>query len=323
MLSSAGRRVLCVVSFCWLATFFAWGGVSVVHAASRPLVPGTGQKLENVGDDFEDPDWAYIFNGPKSSREQDGRARPPMGRSKNGRWFEGPGRGHPDLIRRVPTPPDGLEGSQGALMLATRYSGVLKRPSRENGQDDLFMHVAHRVGGVIPVSQGPSAVVRVFVPPFDRWENRTGASFGFRTTVRGINPKSGEREAIWPGLFFHFNSQTSRRVAEDSAYLIVRAGPRGNDYRGPKVEPGWWTLGMSFTPDGRVHFYASPGVDDLTEDDRIGSHYCYGYRCVQFKDVFFDVFNANNGRNWSTAWIIDDPAVYVARPRRRHIARRR
>ena len=317
------RRRVHFLSPFTLAVSVALVSVVPAMAASRPLVPGSGVKLKNAGDDFEDADWGYVFNGPKSSREQDGRMRKPMGYSRNGRWYEGPGRGHPDLIRRVTTPEGGLPGSEGALMMATRYSGVLKRSSAENGQDDLFMHVAHRVGGVIPIFQGPSTVVRVYVPPFDQWENRSGASFGFRATVRGINPKSREREAIWPGLFFQFNSETSRRESKDSAYLIVRAGERGNDYRGPRVTPGWWTLGMSFTRDGRVHFFAHQGVDDLTENDRIGSHYAYGFRLVQFKDVFFDVFNANNGRSWSTPWIIDDPAVYLANPPRRNVARRR
>jgi len=305
------------------AAIFSLLHSTTTSAASRPLVPGTGQKVANVGDDFEDPEWDYVFNGRKSSREQDGQSRKPLGYSKNGRWYEGPGRGHPDLIRRVETPAGGLEGSTGALMLATRHSGVLERPSRENGQDDLFMHVAGRIGGIIPVSRGPSAVIRVYVPPFDQWEDRTGASFGFRTTVRAINPKTRQKEAIWPGIFCHFNSETNRRVREDSANLIVRSGNRGNDYRGPALTPGWWTIGMSFTPDGRVHFYASEGIDDLTAEDHLGSHYCYGYRCVEFKDVFVDVFNANNGRDWSTPWIIDDPAVYVVKPTRKNIARRK
>ncbi len=71
-------------------------------------------------------------------------------------------------------------------------------------------------------------------------------------------------------MFFLFRSETSRNIEEDCAKLTVRAGRRGNDVRSLDItEPGWWTLGMSFTADGQVHYYASQGVDDLTADDFI------------------------------------------------------
>ena len=73
-------------------------------AADEPLVPGTGEFIAKVGDDFEDPNWGYKYNNPKNSQELDGEARNPGGYSLNRRWFEGPLRGHPDLLKRVPTP---------------------------------------------------------------------------------------------------------------------------------------------------------------------------------------------------------------------------
>ena len=72
--------------------------------AAQVLVPGTGQKITQVGDDFEDPQWSYIFNLPKSSDENDKQQRLPSGLSRNGRWFEGVMRGQPDVIQRVATP---------------------------------------------------------------------------------------------------------------------------------------------------------------------------------------------------------------------------
>src|SRR5205085_12033119 len=56
--------------------------------AAGPLVPGTGEKLTKVGDDFEDPAWKYNFNSPKSSKNIDEQVRQPTGGSANGRWFE-------------------------------------------------------------------------------------------------------------------------------------------------------------------------------------------------------------------------------------------
>src|SRR5687768_7419525 len=76
--------------------------------ASEPFVPGTGVKLTVVGDNFEDPNWGYAMNGRKASHEQDEEQRPPGGKSKNGRWYEGAKRGHPDVVRRIGTPPGGL-----------------------------------------------------------------------------------------------------------------------------------------------------------------------------------------------------------------------
>ena len=77
-------------------------------ALAEPLVPGTGVVVQMVGDDFESPDWRYVFNGEKASHEQDEQQRPPGGKSTNGRWYEGAKRGQPDVVRRIATPPGGL-----------------------------------------------------------------------------------------------------------------------------------------------------------------------------------------------------------------------
>ena len=50
--------------------------------AGTPFVPGTGEFLADCSDDFEDPDWKYILNLPKSSNEQDDNTRSPGGFSK-------------------------------------------------------------------------------------------------------------------------------------------------------------------------------------------------------------------------------------------------
>ncbi len=88
--------------------------------AATPVIPGTGIKLTNVGDDFEDTDWKFYTNLPKSSKEQDERTRFPSGKSQNGRWYEGMKRGCPDIVQRVPTPTGGLAGSEGSLLRTGR-----------------------------------------------------------------------------------------------------------------------------------------------------------------------------------------------------------
>ena len=177
-------------------------------------------------------------------------------------------------------------------------------------------------------SRRPSAVVRVYLPPFEEWEDNTGTSFGFRaglqTTIFGKDPEAKgfkkflsirrrRAQSYWPGLFIQFNSKTDSSAEEDSAVFIIRARETGHDFVGPTItKTGWWTLGMSFSPDGRVHYFARPGVDRLTMSDHIASTRPYGYKTERFNTIFFNIANEDNGRDWSTSWIIDDPAIYHA-----------
>ena len=296
---------------------------SAQEARAQYLVPGTGVLVDEVGDDFEDANWEFVLNLPKASSEDDDQERYPLGYSTNGRWIESALRGTPDVVKRVPTPAGGIEGSQGALLIQTLNSGIPGRLSSKSMQDDLILNGSSRLGYSVPVSWGPSMVVRVFIPPLDQWEPRTDTSFGFRADAQTTERKKKgvlflkrtvrEQEAYWPGIFIMLNSKSDGRHTRDSAHFIIRSDEAGRDLLGPEItQTGWWTLGMSFTPDGRVHYYASPGVDDLKPADHIGSYRPYGYDCEQINTMFFNVVSANNGRAWSTAWIIDDPRLYFA-----------
>jgi hypothetical protein len=296
-------------------------GVSQQSAnAGTPFVPGAGEFLADCCDDFESASWGYRYNHPKSSHEQDEKQRGPGGMSSNGLWHEGGKRGTPDLVQRVDTPAGGIEGSTGSLLFATKNSGIPGRVSNSQQQDDLLMMVNRKLGRSIPISWQPSCYVRVYLPAFSEWEDRTGAQFGMRADCRGRNP-DGTVEEYWPGMFFLFRSETNRNIEKDFAKLTIRAGQRGNDVRSLDInEPGWWTLGMSFTADGQVHYYASPGVDDLTSEDYLMSSFPYGMRCQTFNNFFFNVANWDNGRTWSTQWVIDDPKVFVVPPEGQTVA---
>ena len=278
-----------------------------------PLVPGTGQKVVQVGDNFEDPDWHYIARPPKSSRNLDDAERLPGGESANGRWYEGVKRGHPDIVRRVPTPKGGLPGSKGALLLRSVWTGIPGAPSYRSQQDDFICDIHYQLGGAIPVWQSPNFVVRVFLPPVKHWERRSGTHFGIRMAV-DTRVGYGERETYWPGMFIDFTPKQGDTPAH--ATLRVRANRGGGDYdRMPIRQTGWWTFGMSVTPDGRIHYYASPGVDKLTKKDRIASEFPYGYRAERFKTFFFNVVSADDGRSWSTPFVIDDCEFFYVPPR--------
>lgn len=284
------------------------------------LVPGTGSLVKGVGDDFEDEKWVWSYNHPKSSEEQDKRMRSPLGRSANGRWFEGPKRGTPDVVKRVELPAPGLEGSKYGLLIASLHAGVPGRNSYQMQQDDLIYNMQKVTGRGIAVADSPSVVTRVYLPPFEQWERRPGPTFGFRTgcythaIITGEDhPDKGRfgLEEYWPGMFICFEPANAKKKTENSAYIRVRGGRNGGEIRGPRVaETGWWTLGLSFSPDGMVHYFASPGVEDLTMDDHITSQYPYGYRTEHVKTFFYNVCTQDDGKTWSTPWVIDDPKVY-------------
>ena len=304
--------------FICLATVFALAPSSL---RAQLLVPGTGQRILEVGDDFEDPTWAYNLNSPKSSEEQDGQDRLPSGRSVNGRWAEGLKRGHPDYIKRVTTPAGGIVGSEGSMLFLSLYTGVPGYFSGQSKQDDLICLVDTRLNGPIPVSSSPSVVTHVYLPPWRKWERREGNSFAFRAAVQthtmqrasgGLFRSGGMRSKLdtyWPGILIRFNPGDGDKKP-DSATLVLRAHRNGADYDKLDIaEPGWWTLGMSFPPNGEVQYYAHAGVEPLTEKDHLASEYPYGSSCEQFETFFFDVLNGDNG-NWSTPWVVDDSFVY-------------
>jgi hypothetical protein len=299
---------------------------SLSRSASA-FVPGAGTCIEYVSDDFEDADWKFIHQHPKSSREQDERVRGPMGKSANNRWHEGPERGQPDQIQVIPTPPGGVPGSTQALLLRTLHSGIPGYNSRDVQQDDLISNSLERIRGGIPVSERPSVTAHVYLPPVEQWERRSGPQFGFRascstmttTKTAGIFSfaRESEVEPYWPGMWIHFRAAGQRGAKTDSAYIAVRGDRLGRDFHAKEIDQfGWWTFGMSFSPDGMVHYYASPGVDPLTAADHITSQYPYSYTARQFRTYFFDVCNLNDGRTWSTPFVIDDAKLYVVDGRR-------
>ncbi len=297
-----------------LALAFFSNSVCSNVAAVEPIVPGTGQKLARCGDDFEDPEWSYRTNLPKSSYEQDERQRGPGGYSNNKLWHEGAKRGTPDIVKRVPTPAGGIKGSTGSILIATKFSGIPGRVTGKQQQDDLLMKIDRKLKRKISAAWQPSCVVRVYLPEFEQWENRTGSSFGIRIDARGKTPKQ-TIEPYWPGMFINFRSETSKKFEKDFAQISIRSNRRGHDIAGPKImKPGWWTFGISITSDGQFHYYAKEGVKDLTPEDHLHSGFPYNYRMVQMNNFFFNVANWDNGRSWSTQWIIDDPAVYVIPP---------
>ena len=313
---------LCLTTF--LFSFAGSATAQMIGGQSRIIVPGTGRLVST--DDFEDEKWGWRPNGPKSSKENDEQVRYPLGKSFNGRWFESPKRGRPDRIERIPTPPGGLEGSTGALLIQSQHTGIPGRPEFKQNQDDFIMSPRQ-----MSLASRPNCVVRVYIPDWDNWEQRNGVSFGMRAGLVGPQDVEEEKtvglfrkrtikkmvhkdDGYYPGFFVQYNPKSDPRYNEDHAVILIRAQTSGHDKVADiKItEPGWWTLGMSFEPGGYVHYFAGEGTDDLTMADHLLSSQPYGIPGHRFNTIFFNVCSADNGRSWSTPWVIDDPKVYMA-----------
>ena len=286
------------------------------------VVPGTGTMLDRAFDNFEDENWSYDYKLPKSSHEQDNQRRYPLGISNNNMWKESAKRGTPDHVVRVETPDGGLPGSLGAMKIQSLNTGIPGITSREPQQDDLILNFAAKYGS-ISASRSPSVVTRLWLPPYEQWEQRSGSHFGIRlalgttksTEKRGFlfTRTEEEAESYWPGFFIQYTRKADGH-ARDGAMLLIRGANNGGDFAGPVInETGWWTIGMTVNPNGTVSYYARPGVENLRPQDHIATTMPYGYQAERFSSMFFNITSANNGRTWSTPFIVDDPAVYVLR----------
>lgn len=311
-------------------------------AQSAPVVPGTGALIDFVGDTFENEgeSWGYFKNSPKASRENDEQLRFPRGYSENLRWFEGPERGQPDFMKVDRTPEGALPNSEFALTVRTLNSGIPGIRNHKVEQDDLIVDIASRVGQ-IPIHEMPNVVARIYLPSPEKWEDRSGPHFGFRTTanlqvwkseeVPAMNNRRFRRQAqprqqtvrsteqYWPGIWIHFRSETDPSNEGDSAYLTVRGNRLGHDFIAKEIpleDFGWWTMGMSYTPDGQIHFYAKKGVENLTDEDLLSSQFPYSYRAEMFETMFFNFCNKNDGKTWSTPFMIDDPQLFLVKSQR-------
>lgn len=318
---SWGRETGCHAWQMCVLTVLALGYLPAA-SAQQLLIPGTGTLVDSVGDHFEDESWNYVPQLPKGSGSLNKVDNFPAGYSANGRWSESTYRGQPCQVQRVPTPPGGLKESKGALLLRTLKTGT-GYPSYQMQQDDLLCNINTKMGGFIPVDWNPNFIVRVYMPPFEQWEDRSGPSFGIRADCMGREVGGNvsynrflhnKMEQYWPGFFICLQRKEETPDGKPLAYFILRAGNRGEDLRGPIIKQlGWWTLGMSFTADGKVHYFASPGLEPLTREDYLGSYYPHGFKAERFQTFFFNVVNMDDGKTWSTPWVVDDCMFYMTK----------
>jgi len=307
MLSRISRRQFGLASLALGSSLAVRPSLAQSYRPYAPVIPGSGIRVARTGDDFEADDWAYYPQHPKSSWNLDDEVREPGSSSKNGLWAEGAKRGTPDIVRRVATPEGGIEGSKGSMMIQTLRSGIPGTLTYQQQQDDL-LHNTQAMVGTIPVTWSPNCICRVYVPPIRYWEQRDGATFGYRTgLVAG--------EEYWPGILLHMERRPTDGKKGPLVRAWIRADNGGRDMPSLTFEPETWiTMGISHTADGAVHFFLRPGIEDLTKENCVGSYWCYGYRAHTFQTFFFNVINMDDGRSISTPWIVDDAFLYAATP---------
>ncbi len=302
-----------------------------LSSSSGLLPPGIGTRLPEFGDTFEEAGWSYNFNNPKLYNQYHNPGsglveviparNPPTGVSANGRWIEGPTRGHPDVVEQVRTPSGGVPGSLSSLRLQTTNSGTPNLTTGTIQQDDLLNIIPGKTNGDIPLGSGLSVVTRIYLPPLDEWQDLDGYHIGFRVGATGRKP-DGKLENYWPGIWMWMGKETSGR-----RYFrwVVRANNEGVDINASErkfTNTGWWTLGMAFNPDGSISYYASPDVDDLTPRDlltfRAGSESVsatytpYKFKFDNLDYLFFSLISTDG--KLSTEFIVDDVGVYRVGP---------
>ena len=76
------------------------------------------------------------------------------------------------------------------------------------------------------------------------------------------------------------------------------------------TKTGWWTFGMSVTLGRPLPLLRQDGVADLTVGRLHHLDAALQHPATHFNTIFFNVCSADNGQNWSTPWIIDDPEVF-------------
>ena len=126
---------------------------------------------------------------------------------------------------------------------------------------------ADQIGRALDLSEGPSVMTSVWLPPFSCWPTGENASgyrewLGFRVTAYDVS-LSVDSGLYWPGIYIGND--------DDGPCLIARVGDGYSDdvTIGRITASGWWTLGMSWDAQGRTQYYAAPGEVMLTDADML------------------------------------------------------
>lgn len=167
--------------------------------------------LRDLWDDFEETKWCYDCGGL---------------------WRSGSGDGVPEILKRVPTPVGGKEGSKGSLEIRTNKIDRDQSPSMEKLLTAEFKDKLKRK---LKRVHKPVFIVRVWLPPFNQWGDHY--TFGFRHESFLEN---GSKDQNYSSLFLVYNRQYK------TPFFRYRVGTNKLCYEvhdpRPIEQDGWWTL---------------------------------------------------------------------------------
>ncbi|CAB5496393.1 hypothetical protein THERMOT_510 [Bathymodiolus thermophilus thioautotrophic gill symbiont] len=144
------------------------------------------------------------------------------------------------------------------------YSGA----DKEN-QDDFFMPIINKKGWV--ASDTPAVLMHIYTEGISLMDSLQYTSLRMPTVSKFWNGT----KARWPGIWIYQNPRnlkytiSLRRPAPSSMDVSF-------DFPGVKKiqESTWWTLGLSITPNGNIHYFlADSYVENLTMEHYLSSSF--------------------------------------------------
>ncbi|MFH1507170.1 MAG: hypothetical protein ABIG46_01910 [Candidatus Omnitrophota bacterium] len=250
-----------------------------------PNVLGRNHRLNDLCDDFEDVNWYFDYD----KRE-----------SNNGLWKANTGdndKGEPEILKRVSPPAGGIIGSTGALVIQTNIPEKVVDKNKDQEDSESTGTGQHKLSR----EKQPVFIVRVYLPPFAEWGDYY--SFGFRILAYGNAPHDTPAvPSIWiryegkiKGAHFYF------RIFDKQGMPVEVIGK-------PIKQYGWWTLAIAFDQNGNSRFYAKPGVEPLSNSDKMFDTNNNNLLIDYIGHSFFSLGYTNG--NLSPRIVVDDYEVW-------------
>ena len=271
---------------------------------------------------------------PGSSSTATPRARASRTNASAARWAsrpttagtKAPSAASPTRSKSIPTPPAACAGSQQALLLRTLNSGIpgyalqrrpAGRPDRQLPRTPPRRHPRRRTpqlhrprlpaaGRAVGTALRPA--VRLPRQPVDGHHRR-------KTTGFFSSGSSTEVEPYWPGMWIHFRANAHQEHQGRHGLHRRPRRPHGPRLPRPRDRPSsaGGRSACRSPPTAWCTTTPAPASTSSPPPTTSRRSIPYSYTARDFRTYFFDVCNRNDGRTWSTPFVIDDPKLYVVR----------
>lgn len=258
-------------------------------------LPGTGIKITQLSDDFENPNWSFNYASNISS---------------NGMWY-GSLRGAPEVLNRTTPPAGGIPGQTGALQIRSRDNDNDGYPQ----QEDLVTKFHNQLyGRYLQRADQPSFVAHIYMPPYASMQ-KDWSTLGFRIEARSNQLNPGY---YYPSIWLQYYNYGGNYPNNFGVVVRMGDGFASDVYvknMGANYAGGWVSVGISFDELGIGHYYFKEGVLPFTAADKIydttmfpgGSNAKMDWIAYHFLSIGY---NANDP-DLSPDYRIDDVSVYI------------